>query len=123
MIQQDVVFEKDVQTAAARNSETNGAQEDAIVSQESGFAQGFIETQGFTAVFVAIDTACKAADVEIVGKEKLGGGFVTVVVKAMQPPSKRPSRRESRGRVARQVDCCPCNPPRNPCSVGRPSSI
>ena len=43
-------------------------------------ALGFIETQGFTAVFAAIDTACKAANVEIVGKEKLGGGYVTVVV-------------------------------------------
>ena len=43
-------------------------------------ALGFIETQGFTAVFAAIDTACKAANVEIVGKEKLGGGYITVVV-------------------------------------------
>ena len=51
------------------------------MSQESGFALGFIETQGFTAVFAAIDTACKAANVEIVGKEKLGGGYVTVVIK------------------------------------------
>lgn len=44
-------------------------------------ALGFIETQGFTAVFDAIDTACKAADVEVIGKEKLGGGYVTVVIK------------------------------------------
>ena len=44
-------------------------------------ALGFIETQGFTAVFDAIDTACKAADVEVVGKEKLGGGYVTVVIR------------------------------------------
>ena len=44
-------------------------------------ALGFIETQGFTAVFEAIDTACKAADVQVVGKEKLGGGYVTVVVR------------------------------------------
>jgi microcompartment protein CcmL/EutN len=44
-------------------------------------ALGFIETQGFTAVFEAIDTACKAASVEVVGKEKLGGGYVTVVVR------------------------------------------
>ena len=44
-------------------------------------ALGFIETQGFTAVFDAIDTACKAANVEVVGKEKLGGGYVTVVVR------------------------------------------
>jgi microcompartment protein CcmL/EutN len=44
-------------------------------------ALGFIETQGFTAVFEAIDSACKAANVEVVGKEKLGGGYITVVIK------------------------------------------
>ncbi len=44
-------------------------------------ALGFIETQGFTAVFEAIDTACKTASVEVVGKEKLGGGYVTVVIR------------------------------------------
>jgi microcompartment protein CcmL/EutN len=43
-------------------------------------ALGFIETQGFTAVFAAIDAACKAANVEVVGKEKLGGGYITVVI-------------------------------------------
>ncbi|MFA9478870.1 BMC domain-containing protein [Phycisphaerales bacterium AB-hyl4] len=43
-------------------------------------ALGFIETQGFTAVFEAIDTACKAADVQVVAKEKLGGGYVTIVI-------------------------------------------
>ena len=46
-----------------------------------GSALGFIETQGFTAVFQAIDTACKAANVEVMGKEKLGGGYVTIVVR------------------------------------------
>jgi microcompartment protein CcmL/EutN len=71
LIQQDVVFEPDA--CAGQEAET--------VSQESNFALGFIETQGFTAVFAAIDTACKAASVEIVGKEKLGGGYVTVVIK------------------------------------------
>ena len=44
-------------------------------------AIGFIETQGYTAVIEAIDTACKAADVEVLGREKLGGGFITVVIK------------------------------------------
>jgi microcompartment protein CcmL/EutN len=45
------------------------------------FALGFIETQGFTAVFEAIDSACKAANVEVLGKEKLGGGYITVIIK------------------------------------------
>ena len=48
---------------------------------EQPFALGFIETQGFTAVFEAIDTACKAGNVEVIGKEKLGGGYVCVIVK------------------------------------------
>lgn len=57
--------------------------EEEVMSNASnaGQALGFIETQGFTAVFEAIDTACKAASVEVVGKEKLGGGYVTVVVR------------------------------------------
>jgi microcompartment protein CcmL/EutN len=54
--------------------------EESDVAEQS-FALGFIETQGFTAVFEAIDSACKAANVEVVGKEKLGGGYVTVVIK------------------------------------------
>jgi microcompartment protein CcmL/EutN len=40
-----------------------------------------IETQGYTAVIEAIDTACKAADVEVIGREKLGGGYITVVIR------------------------------------------
>jgi microcompartment protein CcmL/EutN len=45
------------------------------------YAIGLIETQGFTAVMEAIDTACKAASVEVIGKEKLGGGYITVIIK------------------------------------------
>jgi carbon dioxide concentrating mechanism protein CcmO len=91
LIQQDVVFEPKIRARnrtalrarsanrmAAAESE---AEEEGSVSQETGFALGFIETQGFTAVFAAVDTACKAANVEIVAKEKLGGGFVTIVIK------------------------------------------
>lgn len=52
-----------------------------VETKETIAALGFIETQGFTAVFDAIDTACKSANVEVVGKEKLGGGYVTVIVK------------------------------------------
>jgi microcompartment protein CcmL/EutN len=58
---------------------------DSQFSKESAVAEssalGFIETQGFTAVFEAIDSACKAANVEVVGKEKLGGGYITIVVR------------------------------------------
>jgi carbon dioxide concentrating mechanism protein CcmO len=70
LIQQEVVFQAD--TTEKGNEK---------MSQENSYALGLIETQGFTAVFEAIDTACKTANVEIVGKEKLGGGYVTVVIK------------------------------------------
>lgn len=54
---------------------------DTDVADNPSFALGFIETQGFTAVFEAIDSACKAANVEVLGKEKLGGGYITVIIK------------------------------------------
>ena len=42
-------------------------------------ALGLIETQGFTAVTAAVDAACKAANVQVIAKEKLGGGYITVI--------------------------------------------
>jgi microcompartment protein CcmL/EutN len=51
------------------------------MSEQSNFALGLIETQGFTAVFEAIDTALKTAAVEVVAREKLGGGYITVLIK------------------------------------------
>lgn len=53
----------------------------AADSKNNGQAIGFIETQGFTAVIEAIDAACKTANVEVVGREKLGGGFISVVIR------------------------------------------
>jgi microcompartment protein CcmL/EutN len=55
--------------------------ERGTMNQQSNFAVGFIETQGFTAVFEAIDTAVKTAAVEVLAREKLGGGYITVVIK------------------------------------------
>jgi microcompartment protein CcmL/EutN len=63
------------------NYEILGKPREGSSMADNIFALGFIETQGFTAVFEAIDSACKAANVEVIGKEKLGGGYVTVVVK------------------------------------------
>lgn len=42
---------------------------------------GIIETRGLTAAIEAADAMLKAANVEIVGTEKIGSGLVTVVVK------------------------------------------
>jgi microcompartment protein CcmL/EutN len=44
-------------------------------------ALGMIETKGFVAVVEAADAMVKAAKVELVGYEKIGGGYVTVVVR------------------------------------------
>ncbi len=63
------------------NYEVLATADKAAPMADNVFALGFIETQGFTAVFEAIDSACKAANVEVIGKEKLGGGYITVVVK------------------------------------------
>jgi microcompartment protein CcmL/EutN len=76
LIQQEVVFFPHYEAAGQPT-----VKQESSMSQERPPALGLIETQGFTAVFEAIDTACKAANVEVVGKEKLGGGFVTVIVK------------------------------------------
>jgi len=57
------------------------ATQEQHVSEQAPFAIGMIETQGLTAVIEAIDTACKAGNVEILGREKLGGGYITVLIK------------------------------------------
>lgn len=44
-------------------------------------ALGMIETKGFTAMVEASDAAVKAAKVELVGFEKIGGGYVTMIVR------------------------------------------
>ncbi|MGV2939629.1 MULTISPECIES: BMC domain-containing protein [Mesobacillus] len=42
---------------------------------------GLIETRGLTAAIEAADAMLKAANVEIVGSEKIGSGLVSVIVK------------------------------------------
>ena len=72
LIQQSVVFEPEPTPATGPGTSAKNQSAPITMNQD--------ETQGFTAVFEAIDTACKAASVEVVGKEKLGGGYVTVVI-------------------------------------------
>ena len=80
LIQQTVVFQSDESQPTEPTTVQMDNPQPTPMNQETPMALGFIETQGFTAVFEAIDTACKAASVEVVGKEKLGGGYVTVVI-------------------------------------------
>lgn len=80
LIQQNVVFAEAGPVADQAPEQSSAPTQSERMNQDNPKALGFIETQGFTAVFEAIDTACKAANVEVVGKEKLGGGYVTVVI-------------------------------------------
>jgi microcompartment protein CcmL/EutN len=77
LLEQEVVFfPRSTQTTS-----TSTTTEDESMTKDLNHAIGLIETQGFTAVIEAIDTACKAANVEVIGKEKLGGGYITVLIK------------------------------------------
>src|SRR5688572_11111973 len=44
-------------------------------------ALGLIETKGFVAMVEATDAMVKAAKVELVGYEKIGGGYTTAIVR------------------------------------------
>ena len=44
-------------------------------------ALGILETQGLTAVLEATDAMLKAANVELIGWEKIGSGYVTVCIR------------------------------------------
>ena len=44
-------------------------------------ALGMIETKGFAAMVEAADAMVKAARVELVGFEKIGGGYVTAIIR------------------------------------------
>lgn len=44
-------------------------------------ALGMVETKGLVGAIEAADAMCKAANVELVGYEKIGSGLVTVMVR------------------------------------------
>ena len=48
---------------------------------EYGTALGMVETRGLVGAIEAADAMVKAARVVLIGKEKIGGGFVTVMVR------------------------------------------
>ena len=50
-------------------------------SMNSSDALGLIETQGLVAALHATDEMLKAASVELVGKEKIGAAYVTIMVR------------------------------------------
>lgn len=47
----------------------------------SSDALGMLETKGFVGMVEASDAMVKAAKVELIGYEKIGGGYVTAIVR------------------------------------------
>ncbi len=50
-------------------------------SMKTQHAIGILETQGLTAILQATDAMLKAANVELVGKEKIGAAYVTIIIR------------------------------------------
>ena len=82
------------QEAAAKSAAASTAPADKIVKnvgdgpiihkEERKMAQealGMVETRGLVANIEAADAMCKAANVSLVGTEKIGSGLVTVMVR------------------------------------------
>ena len=44
-------------------------------------ALGMVETRGLVAAIEAADAMCKAAEVQLIGTEKIGSGLVSVMVR------------------------------------------
>ncbi|HUX12831.1 MAG TPA: BMC domain-containing protein [Spirochaetia bacterium] len=51
------------------------------MAEQNNDALGMIETRGFTAMVEAADAMVKAAKVDLIGFEKIGGGYVTAIVR------------------------------------------
>ncbi len=72
---------KSSKTAAAKAAEinnTNNFKEEIKMAQE---ALGMVETRGLVAAIEAADAMVKAANVVLIGTEKIGSGLVSVMVR------------------------------------------
>ena len=52
-----------------------------MASESYGIALGMIETRGLVPAIEAADAMTKAAEVRLIGREFVGGGYVTVLVR------------------------------------------
>jgi len=55
--------------------------EDTMANENYGIALGMIETRGLVPAIEAADAMTKAAEVRLIGREFVGGGYVTVLVR------------------------------------------
>ncbi len=71
-------------TASKTESTANNTEKTIEVKEEKNMAQealGMIETRGLVAAIEAADAMLKAANVVLVGTEKIGSGLVSVMVR------------------------------------------
>ena len=52
-----------------------------MATESSYMALGLVETRGLVGAIEAADAMVKAANVRLVGKEMIGGGYVTILVR------------------------------------------
>ena len=70
--------------AKAKEIKTTEVESSTVIKEEKRMTQealGMVETRGLTAAIEAADAMTKAAEVALVGTEKIGSGLVTVMVR------------------------------------------
>lgn len=75
---------KSIRKKAASAAESSGHKAPASIKEEKKMAQealGMVETRGLVAAIEAADAMLKAANVVLVGTEKIGSGLVSVMVR------------------------------------------
>ena len=60
------------------------------MANTTGIALGMIETRGLVPAIEAADAMTKAAEVRLIGRQFVGGGYVTVLVRGQTGPEKAP---------------------------------
>jgi len=71
-------------------------------------ALGMVETKGLIGAIEAADAMVKAANVELIGSEYIGGGYVTVMVRGRESSNRCWCRSsQTRGRTCLRA----CHPP------------
>ena len=74
--EEGIVNREDKETAAAPKED--GKEEEIVVRKE---ALGMVETRGLVGAIEAADAMVKAANVTLIGKQQIGSGLVTAMVR------------------------------------------
>ncbi|WP_315856519.1 BMC domain-containing protein [Synechococcus lacustris] len=68
-------------SSSARKSPSTRSRSTAMTNPIQGIALGMIETRGLVPAIEAADAMTKAAEVTLIAREFVGGGYVTVMVR------------------------------------------